>query len=141
MDLENNHFFAIALNFRGLSILRLQSCCLVTGEGLKALGEAMNNGLQELALINCDVVEREKGLLATLGQQLRQLRKLDLSYNEMSCKRLENVDIMQCLGIESEAIEMFVKNCSCLRRLEVEGTKVTDAAKMWASNKFVELVV
>jgi F-box/leucine-rich repeat protein 2/20 len=58
-----------------------------------------------------------------------------------SCKRLENVDIMQCLGIESEAIEMFVKNCSCLRRLEVEGTKVTDAAKMWASNKFVELVV
>jgi F-box/leucine-rich repeat protein 2/20 len=178
MDLENNHLFAMALNFRGLSILRLQSCCLVTGEGLKALGEAMNNGLQELALINCDVVEREKGLLATLGQQLRQLRKLDLSYNEMlfdkdfismlvscvhlvdlkvrgckgltncalvtmvrSCKRLENVDIMQCLGIESEAIEMFVKNCSCLRRMEVEGTKLTDAAKMWASNKFIELVV
>ncbi|MCI23817.1 F-box/LRR-repeat protein, partial [Trifolium medium] len=57
-----------------------------------------------------------------------------------SCKRLENVDIMQCLGIESEAIELFVKNCSCLRRLEVEGTKLTDAAKMWASNKFIELV-
>ncbi|XP_045797127.1 dynein regulatory complex subunit 6 [Trifolium pratense] len=177
MDLENNHLFAMSLNFRGLSILRLQSCCLVTGEGLKALGEAVNNGLQELALINCDVVEREKGLIATLGQQLRQLRKLDLSYNEMlfdkdfvsmivscvylvdlkvrgckgltscalvtmvrSCKRLENVDIMQCLGIEYEAIEVFVKNCSCLRRLEVEGTKLTDAAKMWASNKFIELV-
>lgn len=180
MDLENNHLFAIAMsmNFRGLSSLRLQSCCLVTGEGLKALGVAVSNGLEELALINCDVVEREKGLLATLGQHLRQLKKLDLSHNEMlfdkdfvsmlvscihlvdlkvrgckgltslalvtmvrSCKRLENVDVMHCLGMESKAIELFVKNCSHLRRLEVEGSKLSDAAKMWASNKFIELVL
>ncbi|XP_058742188.1 sugar carrier protein C-like [Vicia villosa] len=55
--------------------LRHQSCCLVTGEGLKALGMAVSNGLEELALINCDVVERDKGLLATLGQ----LREKELS--------------------------------------------------------------
>lgn len=179
MDLENNHLFAIAMsmNFRTLSSLKLQSCVLVTGEGLKALGVAMSNGLEELALINCDVVEREKGLLATLGQHLRQLKKLDLSHNEMlfdkdfvsmlvscihlvdlkvrgckgltsfalvtmvrSCKRLENVDVMHCLGIESMAIELFVKNCSHLRRLEVEESKLSDATKMWASNKFIELV-
>lgn len=180
MDLENNHLFAIAMttNFRGLSSIRLQSCCLVTGEGLKVLSVALSNGLEELALINCDVVEREKGLLATLGQHLRQLKKLDLSHNEMlfdkdfismlvscihlvdlkvrgckgltnlalvtmvrSCKRLENVDVMHCLGIESMAIELFVKNCSHLRRLEVEGSKLSDATKLWASNKFIELVL
>ena len=178
LDLNNNHLSAVAMNFRGLSSVRLQSCCLVTGEGLKALGIAVSNGLEELALINCDVVEREPGLLATLGQHLRRLRKLDLSHNEMlldkefvsmlvscihlidlrlrgckgltgaamvsmlrSCKRLENVDIMHCFGIESEAIELFVKNSPRLRRMEVEGDKLSDAAKMWASNKFIEVVV
>ncbi|KAL5057257.1 hypothetical protein RYX36_028861 [Vicia faba] len=177
MDLQNNHFFVMAINFRGLSCLRLQSCCLVTGEGLKALGMALSNGLEELALINCHVVEREKGLLATLGQHFRQLRKLDLSHNEMlfdkdfismlvscihlidlkvrgckglttlaivsmlrSCKRLQNVDIMHCLGIQSDAIELFVKNCSSLKRLEVEGCKLSDAAQIWASDKFIEIV-
>ncbi|KAK7339572.1 hypothetical protein VNO77_20249 [Canavalia gladiata] len=178
LDLNNHHLAALALNFRSLSNLRLQSCCLVTGEGLKALGMAMSNGLEELALINCDVVEREPGLLATLGQHLRQLKKLDLSHNEMlldkelismlvscvhltdvkvrgckgltgvamvcmlrSCKRLENVDIMHCFGIEADAVEMFVKNSSRLKRMEVEETKLSDAAKMWASNKFIQVVV
>ncbi|KAJ7974627.1 F-box/LRR-repeat protein [Quillaja saponaria] len=178
LDLHNNHLSAVAVNLRGLSILRLQSCCLVTGEGLKALGVAMSSGLEELALINCDVVEREPGLLATLGQYLRQLRKLDLSHNEMlldkefismlvscnylidlrlrgckgltnatiismlkSCKSLENVDIRHCCGIESEAIELFVKNSPRLRRIEVEETKLSVAARMWTSNKLIEVVV
>ncbi|KAL6143795.1 hypothetical protein ACLB2K_054490 [Fragaria x ananassa] len=59
-----------------LSSLRLQSCCLVSGEGLKALGTAVSSGLEELALINCDVVEREPGLLSTSGQNLKKLRKI-----------------------------------------------------------------
>ncbi|KAI4350646.1 hypothetical protein L6164_005081 [Bauhinia variegata] len=177
LDLNNNHLLAVATHLRFLSSLRLQSCFLVTGEGLKALGIAMSSGLEELALINCDVVEREPGLLATLGQHLRQLRNLDLSHNEMlldkefisilasctylidlklrgcrgltsaalvsmvrSCKRLENVDIMHCAGIESEAVELFVKKSTRLRRMEVEESKLSDAAKMWASNKFIEVV-
>lgn len=179
MDLDNNHLFAVAVNFRGLMSLRLQSCVLVTGEGLKAIGVAVNNGLEELALVNCDdVVEREPGILATLGQHLRRLRRLDLSHNEMlvdkevvsmlvscvglvelrlrgckgltgvalvalvrSCKRVERVDFVQCLGIGTEAVEMFVRDCSSLRRMEVEGCKLSDAAKVWASNKFIEVVV
>lgn len=178
MDLQNNHLLSIAVNFRGLLSLKLQSCCLVSGDGLKSVGMALSNRLQELALINCDVVEREPGLLATLGQHFRQLRKLDLSHNEMlfdkelvsmlvscihlndlkvrgckvltsvalvsmlrCCKRLQNVDIVNCLGIQSEAVEMFVKNSCCLRRIEVEGSKLSDASKMWASNKFIQIVV
>ncbi|KAL5797032.1 hypothetical protein ACOSQ2_001852 [Xanthoceras sorbifolium] len=175
LDLTNNHLSAVAVNFRSLSTLRLQSCCLVTGDGLRTLGIAMSSGLEELALINCDVVEREPGLLATLGQNLRQLRKLDLSYNEMlndkeltamlvsssclielklrgcrrlssvamlsmskSCKRLETVDIVNCSGIDAEAVELFVINSQRLRRLEVEENKISDAARSWASHKFVE---
>ncbi|KAI4348196.1 hypothetical protein L6164_008950 [Bauhinia variegata] len=178
LDLNNNHLLAVATNLRGISSLRLQSCYLVTGEGLKTLGMAMNSGLEELALINCDVVEREPGLLATLGQHLRQLKKLDLSHNEMlldkefismlascsylidlklrgcrgltnaalvsmlkSCKRLENIDIMHCARIESQAVELFVKKSPRLRRMEVEESKLSDAAKTWASNKFIEVVV
>lgn len=134
--------------------------------------------LEELALINCDVVERESGLLATLGQHLRQLRKLDLSHNELlldkefismsvsctylielkvrgcrgltgaamasvvrSCRFLENVDIIHCCGIESEAIEVFVEKSPKLRRINVEENKLSDAAKRWASNRFIEVVV
>lgn len=178
MDLNNSHLSAVAVNFRGLSCLRLQSCYLLNGEGLKAVGIAMSNGLEELALINCDVVGKEPGLLATLGQHLRMLKKLDLSHNEMlvdkefismlvsciqlidlrlrgckgltssamgsmlrSCKRLENVDIMNCFGIKIEAIELFIKKSPRLRRIEVEGSKLSDAAKMWASNKFIDVIV
>lgn len=178
LDLNNDHLSAVALNFRCLLSIRLQSCCLVTGEGLKALGIALSSGLEELALINCDVVERAPGLLATLGQNLRHLRKLDLSYNEMlldkefismlvscnglidlrlrgckglsnasmvsmfkSCKRLKNVDIMHCCGIEAEAVELFLLNSPHLRRMLVEESKLSDVARTWASNKFIEVVV
>lgn len=176
LDLNNDHLFAASLSFKTLSTLRLQSCCLVSGEGLKAVGVAMSSGLEELALINCDVVEREPGLLATLGQNLKQLRKLDLSFNETlvdkefvsmlvschflvdlklrgckgltssamaamsrSCKRLESVDIMYCCGIEAEGIELFFMNSPKLRRVHVEETKISDAAKTWASRKFIEV--
>ncbi|KAL2320151.1 hypothetical protein Fmac_029120 [Flemingia macrophylla] len=177
LDLSNDHLSTMALSLRGLNSLRLQSCCLVSGEGLRALAVGLA-GLEELALVNCDVVEREPGLLATLGQRFRNLRKLDLSHNEMlhdkelvsmlvscgclvelrvrgcggltsvalasmlrSCKSLESVDVMQCLGIGPEAVEFFLKNSSRLRRVEVEESKLSDAARMWASSKFVELVV
>lgn len=178
LDLDNNHLFAIAANFRGLSSLRLQSCCLVTGEGLKTLGVALSYHLEELALINCDVIERENGLLTTLGQSLRKLRKLDLSHNDLlldkefismmasceglcelklrgcsgltnaslfsvfkNCRNLECVDIMHCSGIKAEAIELFLLNSPQLRKLEIEDYKLSDVARMWAANKFVEVVI
>ncbi|XP_019161719.1 PREDICTED: F-box/LRR-repeat protein 2 [Ipomoea nil] len=177
LDLDNRHLNAIAESFRGLTILRLQSCCLVTGEGLRRVGRAVGGGVDELALVNCDVVERESGLLATLGQNMKRLRKLDLSYNEMlvdkelmsmlvscnglkelrlrgcnrltnvamasmtkSCKGLERVDIMNCCGIEAEAVEQFVVNSAALTHLQVEETKLSSVAIMWASNHFIQLI-
>ncbi|KAJ8749988.1 hypothetical protein K2173_013903 [Erythroxylum novogranatense] len=178
LDLDNDHLSAAAINFRGLSTLRLQSCCLVTGEGLKAVGIALSSGLEELALINCDVVERESGLLATLGQKLKQLRKLDLSFNEClldkelismliscaslselnlrgckgltsatilsiskSCRGLVSVDIKQCTRIEAEAVEFIVFNLPQLRRMQVEESKISEALRIWASNKLIEVDV
>ncbi|KAI3452473.1 hypothetical protein Pfo_009137 [Paulownia fortunei] len=179
LDLDNTHLIALSenLNFRGLVSLRLQSCCLVTGEGLKALGRAIANGLEELALINCDVVEREPGLLTALGQNLKRLRKLDLSYNDMlhdkelvsmlvscnclvelklrgcnrltnasvgsmvrSCKQLQHVDITYCCRIEVDGVEFFVLNSPRLRRVEVEQSKLSEVARTWVSNKFIEVV-
>ncbi|KAL0431637.1 UNVERIFIED_CONTAM: hypothetical protein Sradi_0789700 [Sesamum radiatum] len=179
LDLDNSHLIALAenLNFRGLVSLRLQSCCLVTGEGLKVLARAIGNVLEELALINCDVVERESGLLAALGQDLKRLRKLDLSHNDMlldkelvsmlvscncldelklkgcarlsnaavdsmvrSCKQLESIDITYCCGIEVEGVEALVLNSLWLRRLNVEQSKLSDVARTWTADKFIEVV-
>lgn len=176
LDLNDTHLSLIAENIRGLSSLRLQSCCLITGDGVRALGVGLRDNLEELALINCDVIERETGLLVTLGQNFRGLRKLDLSYNDMlvdkelvsmlvscnylvdvklsgckgltdsamvsmvkNCKNLECVDILRCSGIGEEGIELFVLNSPRLRRLEVEEGKLSDVAKMWVSNKFIEV--
>ncbi|KAF3444605.1 hypothetical protein FNV43_RR14297 [Rhamnella rubrinervis] len=130
LDLNNDHLLAVAVNFRSLSSLRLQSCCLVSGEGLKALGIAMSSGLEELALINCDVVEREPGLLATLGQNLRQLRKLDLSYNEMlldkefismlvSCNYLVDLRLRGCKGLTNAAMISMSKSCKRLENVDI----------------------
>lgn len=130
LDLNNVHLSAVAAKFRGLSVLRLQSCCLVSGDGLKALGVAMSSGLEELALINCDVVDREPGLLASLGQSLKQLRKLDLSYNEMlldkefmamlvSCNYLTELKLRGCKGLTSMAVVSMSKSCKRLQTIDI----------------------
>ena len=130
LDLTNDHLSAVAVNLRGLSTLRLQSCCLVTGEGLKTLGTALHSSLEQLALINCDVVERELGLLATLGQNLRMLRKLDLSYNEMlldkefismlvSCNHLTELKLRGCRRLTSLTLVSISKTCKRLQSVDI----------------------
>ncbi|KAM7278996.1 hypothetical protein ACFE04_006130 [Oxalis oulophora] len=107
---------------------KLDLSCLVTGDGLKSLGIAMNSGLRESALINCDVVERESGLLATLGQYFKHLRTLDLSYNEML--------------VDKEFISMIV-SCNCLTELKIRGCKrLTNMAaiSIFKSCKNLELI-
>lgn len=130
LDLNNDHLSAVARNFWGLSSLRLESCCLITGEGLRTIGKSMKNELEELALINCDVVEREPGLLTTLGQNLRCLRKLDLSHNELmrdkelvsmlvSCDCLIDLKLRGCRKLTDATMVSVFKNCKRLERLDV----------------------
>ncbi|CAL5029341.1 unnamed protein product [Urochloa decumbens] len=91
LDLHNDHLLAIGAepiqggqdSTHSLAALRLQSCVLITGDGLRSLARtATGAGIEELALVSCDVVEREPGLLTFLSQSMRRLRRLDLSYNE-----------------------------------------------------------
>ncbi|XP_039047150.1 F-box/LRR-repeat protein 4-like [Hibiscus syriacus] len=130
LDLDNDHLLAIAMNTRSLSTLRLQSCCLVTGEGLQLLGTALNPTLEQLALINCDVVDRELGLLATMGQNLKMLRKLDLSYNEMlvdkelvsmlvSCNNLAELRLRGCRKLTSITMVSISKTCKSLQSVDI----------------------
>ncbi|KAH7851737.1 hypothetical protein Vadar_015877 [Vaccinium darrowii] len=128
LDLENNHLLALAEKFRGLSSLRLDSCFLVNGEGLKTMALTMSSKLEELALRNCEVEVLEPGLLATFGQRFRNLRKLDLSYNETL--------------VDKEFISMLAL-CNCLRELLVRGCEgLTNAAlvSMFKSCKQLETV-
>ncbi|GAA0185040.1 hypothetical protein LIER_32328 [Lithospermum erythrorhizon] len=107
LDLDNSHLFAMAENFRGLVSLRFESCCLVTGEGLKTIGRALGSSLEELALISCDVVDKEPGLLATVGQCLKRLRILDLSYNEMLLDKEINLMLVSC----NDLFELKLRGC------------------------------
>ncbi|XP_068667100.1 F-box/LRR-repeat protein 4-like [Aristolochia californica] len=130
LDLEDDHLSAISSNFTKISIFKLQSCCLVTGLGLKSLGPAMGNALEELVLINCDAVEREPGLLTSLGQNLRRLKKLDLSYNEMlqdkelssmlaSCNSLVEIRLRGCGRLTDSVTTSMVRNCKQLEMADI----------------------
>lgn len=132
LDLDNEHLAAIAANpnLRGLSCLRLQSCCLVTGDGLKAIGAALGDSLEELALINCDVVDRESGLLSTIGHNLKQLKTLDLSYNDMlldkdfisiilSCNSITQLNLRGCKCLTGSAISAIWKSCGNLESIDI----------------------
>lgn len=178
LDLDDDHLIAMSEKLSSLTSLRLQSCCLVTGEGIKTLIRSLSDVLEELALINCDAIERESGLLTTIGQNLRKLRVLDLSYNEMladkeimsmlvsccglnqlklrgcnkltnavietlisSCKQLQKVDLVFCTRINAAGIESFIMNYRHLRQLNIEGGKLSIAAKRWALNNCIEIVV
>ncbi|XP_020575842.1 F-box protein At1g47056 [Phalaenopsis equestris] len=115
LDLHNDHLSAIASvgksNSPCLTTLRLQSCCLVTGDGLRAVGRAESGkAIEELALVNCDVLEREPGLLSFLGQSLPRLRRLDLSYNET----LGDKELVAMLSSCASLVDIKLRGCSCL---------------------------
>ncbi|KAI8541405.1 hypothetical protein RHMOL_Rhmol08G0057800 [Rhododendron molle] len=124
-ELEDNHLLAVAEKFRGLLSLRLDNCCLVTGEGLKTMALAMSNNLEELALRCCKV---EPGLLTILGQSFRNLRKLDLSFSDILA--------------DKEFISMLA-SCNCLRELKVrgcDGSTRASVVSMFRSCKQLESV-
>ncbi|KAL8139514.1 hypothetical protein V2J09_005535 [Rumex salicifolius] len=115
LDLDSEHLSAMASRFQSLKALKMQSSCLVTGDGLKNFSLAMGNTLQELALINCDVIEKVPGLLTTLGQNLRHLKKLDLSYNEM----LNDKEFISMLASSNSLIELILRGCKRLTRASI----------------------
>lgn len=117
LDLHNDHLSAIASasvgesNSPRLSVLRLQSCCLVTGDGLRAVAKAVGGkAIEELALVNCDVIEREPGLLSFLGQSFPRLRRLDLSYNETLGDKELGAMLSSCASL----VELKLRGCSNL---------------------------
>lgn len=176
LDLDDTHLFEIGVKFNRLRVLRLQSCCMVTNEGLKTLGLALSDSLEELGLTNCDVVKRQNGLLVELAQSLRKIKILDLSYNRMlldkefasmissyndlrilklrgcskltdvsllslckNCKHLESIDMVYCHGIQVEGVEFVILNSPKLRNVQVEDRKLSEVARRWMANKFIEV--
>ncbi|TVU04051.1 hypothetical protein EJB05_50389, partial [Eragrostis curvula] len=131
LDLHNDHLLAIGAEqihhgeeaTCSLAALRLQSCVLITGDGLRSLARtATGAGIEELALVSCDVVEREPGLLTFLSQSMQRLRRLDLSYNETlndkvigamlsSCQNLVDIRLRGCRGLTGVSLVSLLKHC------------------------------
>jgi F-box/leucine-rich repeat protein 2/20 len=113
LDLHNDHLLAIGAEqgHHSLAVLRLQSCVLITGDGLRSLARtAIGAGIQEVALVSCDALEREPGLLTFLSQSMRHLRRLDLSYNET----LKDKEIGAMLSSSRNLIDIRFRGCRCL---------------------------
>ncbi|KAL6135353.1 hypothetical protein ACLB2K_067581 [Fragaria x ananassa] len=99
-------------------------------EGLlrpKGTGTAVNSGLEELALINCDVVEREPGLLSTSGQKLKKLGNwicrtmmlLDKEFMSMlvSCNYLVDLKLRRVQVEQSKILQRHGRRISLLKLL------------------------
>lgn len=124
LDLHNDHLQAMAGEEYGLAALRLQSCCLVTGDGLRSLARApAGSAIEELALVNCDVVEREPGLLTFMVQSMRHLKRVNLSHNETlsdkevgamlaSCQNLVEIRLRGCCALTDASLGSLIKHCS-----------------------------
>ncbi|KAJ1293156.1 hypothetical protein BS78_01G046600 [Paspalum vaginatum] len=133
LDLHNDHLLAIGGGAeaihpgqeatRSLAALRLQSCVLITGDGLRSLARtATGAGIEELALVSCDVVEREPGLLTFLSQSMPRLRRIDVSYNETlsdkvigamlsSCRNLVDIRLRGCSGLTGGTLVSLLRHC------------------------------
>ncbi|XP_076958670.1 uncharacterized protein LOC143634485 [Bidens hawaiensis] len=129
LDLDDNHLFEIGTKFNRLHALRLQSCCMVTGEALKTLGLALTN-LEELSLTNCDVINGQTGFLVELAQNLRNIKILDLSYNHTlvdkgfasmisSFCNLRELKLRGCSGLTNVSLVSVCKNCKCLESVDM----------------------
>ncbi|XP_074566480.1 uncharacterized protein LOC141823109 [Curcuma longa] len=155
LDLHNDHLFAIAAEDRDhyrlchhqLASLRLHSCCLVTGDGLRSLARSpAGAAIEELALVNCDVVEREPGLLTFLSQSMQRLRRLDLSHNETmtdkevgsmlaSCKNLVEIRLKGCRALTGDSLNSLLKHCG--KQVELLDMSRCPAVGNEAIEKFV----
>ncbi|KAI3813131.1 hypothetical protein L1987_17847 [Smallanthus sonchifolius] len=130
LDLDDSHLFEIGAKFNQLRVLRLQSCTMVTGEGLKTLGLALSDNLEELALTNCDVMKRQNGFLVELAQNLRNIKILDLSYNHTlldkefasvisSYRDLQKLKLRGCSRLTDVSLISLCKNCKRLKSIDL----------------------
>ncbi|KAI8541421.1 hypothetical protein RHMOL_Rhmol08G0059500 [Rhododendron molle] len=90
---------------------------------------AMSDELEELAFVNCNL---EPGLLTTLGQKFQNLRKLELSYNDMlvdeefismlaSCNslNLRELRVRGCEGLTDASVVSMFKSCKQLETVDI----------------------
>ncbi|PWA43772.1 RNI-like superfamily protein [Artemisia annua] len=110
LDLVDTHLSGIGARFRKLRVLRLQSCSMVTGEGIRGLGLGLSDHLEELSLTNCDVIKRQSGVLVDLAQSLRRIKVLDLSYNHM----LVDKEFVSMISSYGDLRELKVRGCGRL---------------------------
>ncbi|KAK9049686.1 hypothetical protein SSX86_031345 [Deinandra increscens subsp. villosa] len=132
LDLEDIHLLEIGTKFNQLHVLRLQSCCMVTGEALKTLGLALSDNLEELALTNCDVINKQNGygFLVELAQNLRKIKILDLSYNHTLVDKefasmissycdLRTLKLRGCSRLTNLSLISLAKNCRHLESVDL----------------------
>ncbi|KAI8541422.1 hypothetical protein RHMOL_Rhmol08G0059600 [Rhododendron molle] len=121
---RENYLLAVGEKFRGLLSLRLHGFFSNTDEGLKTMMLAMSNEVEELALVNCNL---GPGLLTTLGQKFRNLRKLDLSSNRrmladeesISCNFLTELKVRSCRGLTNASLASMFKSCKQLESVDI----------------------
>lgn len=130
LDLSNEDLAVIAENCTSLRSLRLHSCWLATGRGIKLLGLNMKFCLEELVLVRCRAIVQEPGTLTTLGLHLKCLKRLDLSDNDhlpvkelgvmlASCKSLLSLRFFRCRGLTDMLVVSIVQRCQLIESIDI----------------------
>eukprot|EP00252_Welwitschia_mirabilis_P012553 TRINITY_DN2766_c0_g1_i1.p1 TRINITY_DN2766_c0_g1~~TRINITY_DN2766_c0_g1_i1.p1 ORF type:complete len:489 (-),score=57.32 TRINITY_DN2766_c0_g1_i1:37-1503(-) len=129
LDLGNEDLAVIAENGKSLRSLSLHSCWLASGEGIKSLVPGLKY-LEELILVRCRAAVQEPGTLTTLCQQLRFLKRLDLSDNDClvdkelitmlpSCENLTSLRLWRCRRLTDFSMFSITQRCWMLESLDI----------------------
>eukprot|EP00249_Psilotum_nudum_P016755 c25973_g1_i1 orf=445-1950(+) len=130
LDLRNEDLVAIAQNCFSLKSLRLHSCWLPTGSGMRWLAAHIKSDVEELVLVRCRAVAHDSGTLYAIGQRLKCLKSLDLSDNDhlsdnelvamlASCQNLLQLKLCRCHRLTDKAMYFISQRSSMLESIEV----------------------
>ncbi|KAH7280294.1 hypothetical protein KP509_37G060300 [Ceratopteris richardii] len=147
LDLSRDDLMMIGQHGKCLHTLRLHSCWMATGADMQMLAHNINSNLSELVLIRCRAIFQDSGTLSCMGQNLSNLKCLDLSENEYLADKelagilaanahgMRHLNLWKCCRLTDKVLDFITWQCVSLKSLDIRSC---DGMSMTAVSNLVK---